>query len=129
MDKSNQTQILIVDDEPHISTAIEFLMQQQGYNTECAINGREALEKLPHIQPNLIILDVMMPELNGFELALKIREEEKYAHIPIIFLTAKGTDQDKLEGYGSGGDVYLTKPFDNQRLIHTVQDLLSYLEP
>lgn len=125
MQLNHTPHILIVDDEPSIAIAIEFLMQQQGYITAYAKNGVDALQLLSSYTPDIIILDVMMPELSGFELATRIRQQEKFSDVQIIFLTAKGTTRDKLEGYGSGGDIYLTKPFDNQHLIDTVENLLN----
>jgi DNA-binding response OmpR family regulator len=117
--------ILLVDDEPNILLALEFLMSQQGYRLAKASSGEEALEILPAFRPDLVILDVMMPGIDGFEVAIKIRSSDKYNNLSIIFLTAKGTAEDKLRGYGSGGEVYLTKPFDNDELVNTVNEIFE----
>ncbi len=122
---TSETRILIVDDEPHIVTAIEFLMQQQGYETRHAYNGQEALAILPGFRPQLLILDVMMPVMNGFEVATAIRSDTRWAETQILFLTAKGTDKDKRQGYGSGADLYIAKPFDNHDLVAAVQEMLE----
>jgi DNA-binding response OmpR family regulator len=126
IDKQTSTKILVVDDEPNISIAIEFLMRQQGFHTETAYHGQEALAKAMAFEPDLIILDVMMPVIDGYGVARAIREQQT-EHVPqIIFLTAKGTSRDKMQGYGSGGDVYLTKPFDNQELVDTVLEMIEF---
>ena len=117
--------VLIVDDEPNIALAIEFLMQQQGYQTQKAHDGRQALEALAHFQPDLIILDVMMPHMDGLEVAHEVRKQAALSDTQIIFLTAKGTQRDKMDGYGAGGDLYLTKPFDNKELVRKVGDMLE----
>lgn len=123
----NQTaRILIVDDEPSIAMAIDFLMQQAGYQTMKVHDGLEALEKIADFNPQLIILDVMMPRMDGHELAREIRAQVDYGEITIIFLTAKGTQKDKMEGYQVGADIYLTKPFDNQELLDTVEEVLTF---
>lgn len=118
--------ILIVDDEPNIVMAIEFLLDQAGYATEKAYNGLEALEKVQTFSPNLIILDVMMPHMDGFEVAKTLRQDESNYQTKIIFLTAQGTDRDKAKGYGSGGDMYLTKPFDNKELVSLIEEITEF---
>lgn len=123
---SNKQKVLVVDDEVNISTAIQFLMEDNGFEVATAYNGIEALVKLDAFRPDLILLDVMMPKMNGFEVAKRIRQNPANMDIQIIFLTAKGTDRDKMEGYGSGGDVYLTKPFDNQALVDLVIETLAF---
>jgi len=118
--------ILIVDDEPNIVLAIDFLLNQAGYEVEKAYNGLEALEKVESFDPQLIILDVMMPHMDGFEVARNLRKDEKNYNVKIIFLTAQGTDRDKSRGYGSGGDVYLTKPFDNRELLTLIEEIAEF---
>lgn len=117
--------ILLVDDEPNILTAIAFLLEQQGYEIGKATSGEEALDIIPQFQPSLVLLDVMMTGIDGFEVAKKIRSSNQYNDIRIIFLTAKGTQEDKLQGYGSGGEVYITKPFDNDHLVNTVNEMFT----
>ena len=118
--------ILIVDDEPHIITALEFLMQQQGFEIAKAYNGEEALGILDSFHPDVVVLDVMMPGMDGFELAKMIRTKPQFEDSRIIFLTAKGTDEDKEKGYVNGGDVYIPKPFDNNHLITTINEVIAY---
>jgi DNA-binding response OmpR family regulator len=118
--------ILIVDDEPNIVVAIEFLLIQAGYTIEKAFNGQEAMEKVTSFNPNIIVLDVMMPEMDGFETARQIRLMEGKDDIRIVFLTAKGTQQDRKTGYAVGGEIYLIKPFDNDILVSTIDELVKF---
>lgn len=118
--------ILIVDDEPNIVMALDFLMTQAGYETEKAYNGLEAIEKAASFHPHLIILDVMMPHMDGLEVAKQLRQDENNYSCKIIFLTAQGTERDKAKGYGSGGDLYLTKPFDNNELVSLIEEITQF---
>ncbi len=122
----NPARILVVDDEPNIVVAIEFLMQQQGFETDTAYDGQEALAKAKQFRPDLIILDVMMPKADGFEVAHAVRRESDLEGVKIVFLTAKGTSRDKVNGYDAGGDVYLTKPFDNDELLEMISEMLEF---
>lgn len=119
-------QVLIVDDEPHIVMAIEFLMQQAGYETLTAHDGQAALATARQHCPDIIVLDVMMPHMDGFEVAQHLRRDTAFQDTKILFLTARSADQDKHQGYGAGGDLYLTKPFDNQQLVEMVSEMLEY---
>lgn len=125
VEKNGTAQILIVDDEPNILVPLEFLIKQQGYKVEKALNGNEALEKMQQCHPDLVVLDVMMPGMDGFEVARKIRQDPRFNNTHIIFLTAKGAPADRLAGYANGGEIYLTKPFDNDDLIHTVKEIIE----
>ena len=118
--------ILLVDDEPNIIIPIDFLMQKQGFQVAKAYNGKEALKAVADQCPDIIILDVMMPEMDGFEVARRIRENPDHQHVQIIFLTAKGTQSDRKSGYALGGEVYLTKPFDNDELVSIVTEMAAY---
>lgn len=126
MSKNSQTTILLVDDEPNILVPLEFLMKKEGYRTLTAGNGRAALKILKKEAVQIVLLDVMMPEMNGFEVAQTIRNTPGLEQTRIIFLTAKGTKEDKMKGYSNGGEVYLTKPFDNQELIDTVNEVVEF---
>ena len=120
------TKILLVDDEPNILIALEFLLEQQGYVVQKAFDGQQALEKVHLFRPDIMVLDVMMPGLDGFEVARRIRSTEGFDDLRILFLTAKGTSQDKSKGYASGGEVYLTKPFDNDDIVRMVHELVAF---
>ncbi|HMX40203.1 MAG TPA: response regulator [Saprospiraceae bacterium] len=120
------TRILIVDDEPNIVIAIEFLMKREGHITRTAYNGTEALEAAAEFRPQLLILDVMMPGMDGFEVARQIRENPDMDGVKMVFLTAKGTQRDKAAGYASGAEYYLVKPFDNDELVQTITEIITY---
>lgn len=120
------TSILVVDDEPNIIVAVEFLLKQEGYEVFKAYNGVKALEAMKTHQPSIIVLDVMMPEMDGFEVARTIRANPNWEDVRIIFLTAKGTTADRFEGYANGGEVYITKPFDNQALMDAINEVVAY---
>lgn len=118
--------ILIVDDEPNIVLAIEFLLQREGHKTAKAYDGLQALEVAQGFQPDILILDVMMPGLNGFEVGQKIRQLPALEQTKIIFLTAKGTQKDRETGYASGAEMYMIKPFDNEDLVAAVNEMMAY---
>ncbi len=118
--------ILLVDDEPNIVVALEFLLQTAGFQTAKAYNGEEALSMLDSFNPTLVVLDVMMPGMDGFEVAQRIRTNPEHLGARIVFLTAKGTDEDRLKGYANGGDAYIPKPFDNEALLSTIQEMITF---
>ncbi len=118
--------VLVVDDEPNIVKAVDFLLSQNGFITQKAYNGLEALSYIDTFRPDLIVLDVMMPGMDGFQVAKNIRSNPANADMLIIFLTAKGTNRDKMQGYDLGGDIYITKPFDNDELVQAVSETLAY---
>lgn len=125
LNKANK-KVLIVDDEPHIRMALSFLVQKEGYQVAQAVNGKEAVHLLKEFTPDVAILDVMMPEMDGLSLAKYIRNTGKLNQTSIIFLTAKGTQDDRFEGYQTGAEVYLTKPFDNDDLINTLNEVVQF---
>lgn len=101
-------------------------MKTKAILSKKALDGHQALEKAASFQPNIIVLDVMMPGLDGFEVARRLRHIDGFENTQIIFLTAKGTPQDKLKGYDSGGEIYITKPFDNDELLHTINEIVEF---
>lgn len=118
--------ILIVDDEPHIRRILSFLLDQRGYVTSQAVDGVEALEVARRERPDLILLDLMMPRMDGFEVCEALRGDFATAQIPVIMLTAKGEVTDKVRGLQGGANDYLTKPYDNKELIARVQNMLEW---
>lgn len=114
--------ILVVDDDDEIRDLLEFDLQQSGYNVETASNGLEGLEKALSNRYDLILLDVMMPKMNGFDVCKNIRKAKN--SVPILLLTAKGTINDKTEGFECGADDYLIKPFDIQEVLLRVRALM-----
>lgn len=117
--------ILIVDDEPNIVISLEFLMAQGGYEIEVARDGRQAMELLDRFAPDLVLLDVMLPHKDGFEICQLIRETPEWAHIKIVLLTAKGREVDITKGMALGADAYVTKPFATRDLLTKVRDMLE----
>ena len=113
--------ILVVDDEKTLVKGMKFNLENEGYEVECAYDGAAALELAREGRFDLIILDVMMPEMDGLEACMKIRE---FSNVPIIMLTAKSEDADKLMGFECGADDYLTKPFEMKELLARVEAVL-----
>ncbi|GAB4459677.1 MAG: hypothetical protein OHK0029_22550 [Armatimonadaceae bacterium] len=117
--------ILAVDDEPNIVRLIQVNLERQGYQVETANNGAQALAKIRENRPDLLVSDVMMPEMDGFELLSTIRRDPMLQDLPVIMLTAKAQDANVMEGYSRGADMYLTKPFNPQELLQFVKRILS----
>lgn len=127
-DDEMQKKILAVDDERHIVRLIQVNLERAGYRVVTANDGREALKKIGEDQPDLVILDVMMPYLNGFETLKQIRANPKTRNLPVIMLTAKAQDQDVFQGYSFGADIYLTKPFNPVELLTFVKRIFTEME-
>jgi len=117
--------ILIAEDEPNIVTSLEFLLQENDYEVRVARDGQEALELAESFLPNLILLDVMMPRHNGFEVCRRIREIPALERIKIVMLTARGRDAEREKGLALGADAYVTKPFSTKELLAKVSELLA----
>ena len=117
--------ILVVDDDSNIAELICLYLVKEGFETERAHNGKEALKQIQKFSPNLVILDVMMPEMDGYETCREIR---KQGVTPVIFLTAKGETFDKVLGLELGADDYIVKPFDNKELVARVKAVLRRTE-
>jgi len=118
--------ILAVDDEPNIVRLIQVNLERKGYEVGTASNGAKALAMIKQRRPELLISDVMMPEMDGFALLAALRRDPEYADLPIIMLTAKAQEQDVVTGYSWGADMYLTKPFNPQELLLFVQRILNF---
>lgn len=117
--------VLVVDDEPNIVLSLEFLMQQAGFEVETAEDGATALAKVEAAPPDLILLDISLPGISGFDVLEQLRQEPLYAKLPIIMLTAHGREVEKEKGLALGADDYVTKPFSTQALVEKVQVLLA----
>lgn len=117
--------ILIVDDEPSIIVPIQFLMEQNGYDVLVAFSGEEAMEVIEENQPDLILLDIMLPVIDGFEVCQRVRENPQWNKIKIILLTALGSDANVEKGLALGADAYITKPFSNIEIVDKVKELLE----
>jgi len=116
--------VLIADDEPNIVASLEFLLQSKDYETCVARDGAEALELVERFQPDLLLLDVMMPLVNGFEVCRTIRGNPAYEGVKIMMLSARGRDTERAQGLALGADAYVTKPFSTKELLAKVGELL-----
>ncbi|MEW8507730.1 MAG: response regulator [Candidatus Thiodiazotropha sp.] len=117
--------ILIVDDEPNIVLSVEYLMRREGYEVVTANDGQEAMEKIAASPPDLLILDVMMPRKNGFEVCQELRVDPALSTMPILMLSAKGREAEIKKGISLGADGYITKPFSTHDLVDKVNQLLQ----
>jgi DNA-binding response OmpR family regulator len=117
--------ILVVDDDPGIVRVVEINLTQEGYQVLKAADGEEALASIAAAPPDLVVLDVMMPKMDGFEALKRLKGDPATADIPIIMLTARAQDEDVFEGYGTGAQWYLPKPFDPLELRQVVRHLLN----
>jgi len=126
---SEKQQLLLVDDEPGIRESVQaYLEDNEAWQVNTASNAEEALQTIESQIPDLIISDIMMPEVNGYEFLAKLKEDPRYRSIPVVFLTARGMTSDRIQGYESGCDAYLSKPFDPEELEAIVKNLLSKSE-
>lgn len=117
--------ILIVDDEQDIVESLKFILEVSGYTCYCAYNGEDGLKLAKEIMPDLIILDVMMPKINGYKISRLLKYDNKYKDIPIIMLTARSQNEDKLIGEETGVNEYLTKPFELDQIVKKVEEYLG----
>ena len=125
MPAPNEARILVVEDDHNILRQIEFNLQSHGYSVTTALTGSEALRQMMLERPDLLITDVMMPEMDGYELVASIRADPNLFEVPVIMLTARVEEADMVQGYTSGTDLYLTKPFNPTELLAFVQRILG----
>ena len=114
--------VLVVDDEPNIVDVISMALRYQGFTVEMAADGRSALKAVSTFKPHLIVLDIMLPDMEGFEVAKRLGAQR--AQVPIIFLTARDATEDKVRGLTTGGDDYVTKPFSLEELVARIRTIL-----
>jgi len=117
--------VMVVDDEPYIARVIKFKLEQEGYTVVSANDGITGLEKIRQEKPQLVLLDVMMPGLSGYEVCQKIKADAELAGIPVVFLTAKGQERDREQGLAIGASDYITKPFSPNRLLELVRTMIG----
>lgn len=117
--------ILVVDDEKSVCTLIDSALSSAGYEVFTAYSGEKALKKLREISPDLIVLDIMMPKMSGFEVCKKIRKDPLYQKTPILMLTVKDSKDDKTEGFDSGANEYIVKPFNVKALVSRIKIALE----
>ncbi len=117
--------ILIVDDEQDIVESLKFVLEVADYTCYCAYNGEDGLRLAKEMMPDLIILDVMMPKINGYKISRLLKYDNKYKDIPILMITARSQEDDKLIGEETGVNEYITKPFDLDEVVKKVQEYLG----
>jgi len=117
--------ILIVEDEPNIVVPLQFIMKDNGYDVAVAFSGEEAVDAITESKPDLILLDIMLPGMDGYELCQMIRQNPDWKGIKIIFLTALSREADMAKGMALDADAYITKPFSNKEVVEKVRNLLQ----
>ncbi len=122
---SEATKVMVVDDDPYILMSLEFLMKKNGYDVVVARNGTEALELLDKQTPQLVLLDIMMPDVDGYAICAHIKKTKKLKDAKVVFMSAKTKEADIKKGYDAGASLYITKPFSTRQLLKQVQDLLA----
>jgi len=117
--------ILIVDDEPNIVLALELLMKKEGYEVHTVADGERAVQAAKELRPDLILLDIMMPKMDGYEVCQSIRSDALLKDVSIIMLTAKGREVEREKGMALGADHYITKPFSTRQVVMKVREILT----
>jgi DNA-binding NarL/FixJ family response regulator len=118
-------QLLLVDDEPGLRQAVQAYLEDSGFTVQVASNAREGWDLLEQTLPDLVISDVMMPQVDGYQFLQQMRDDARFETLPVIFLTARGMTADRIQGYQAGCDAYLPKPFDPEELVAIVTSLLE----
>ena len=122
---AKKSTIMVVDDEPELVTIVSLMLEKRGFNVRCAYSGQELFAGLEEQKPDLIILDIMMPQMDGLEVLTRLKGNPATASIPVILLTVKGQPEDVREGYQLGAAYYLTKPLTNDQLLEGVNLVLG----
>ncbi|MDX2097690.1 MAG: response regulator transcription factor [Leptolyngbyaceae cyanobacterium bins.59] len=118
-------QLLLVDDEPGLRDAVQAYLEDSGFTVITASNAKDGLELLQQHSPDLLITDVMMPQVDGYQFLKQVRENPRFKSLPVVFLTARGMTSDRIQGYKAGVDAYLPKPFDPDELVAIVENLVG----
>lgn len=121
--------LLLVDDEPGLREAVQAYLEESGFDVDVASNAKEGWEKLQQHPPDLVITDIMMPQVSGYQFLQQLREDPRFKSLPVVFLTARGMTKDRIQGYQAGCDAYLSKPFDPDELVAIVGNLLERRAP
>jgi two-component system, OmpR family, alkaline phosphatase synthesis response regulator PhoP len=124
-DNNQKCRVLLVDDDEQILHSLRVYLELENYQVRTAGNGREALDRLREELPEILILDIMMPELDGYQVLEKLKENPEMSDLPVIMLTAKGQDVDVLKGYKMGAASYMTKPFNLNELVENIELVLK----
>jgi len=121
--------ILLVDDEPGLRQAVQAYLEDSGFTVTTAANAQVAWELLQKQKPDLVVSDVMMPQVSGYEFLKQLRDDPRFQHLPVVFLTARGMTKDRIAGFRAGVDGYIAKPFDPDELVAVIENLLRKAEP
>lgn len=119
--------VLIVDDEPNILLSLDYLLRKNGHQVSVARNGTEALQQIEEHPPEIVLLDIMMPDVDGYEICTRIKRDPTTQHIKVVFLSAKSKKTDIEKGLSLGADMYLLKPFSNKEILQRIQQLQDEL--
>ncbi len=122
--KQEAYKIVVVDDDPYILMSLEFLMKKNGFNVLVARNGTEAKSIIDEFIPDVVLLDIMMPDVNGYEICKYIKSQKKLVDCKVIFLSAKSTEADIQKGYDLGAALYISKPFSTRTIVNQIKELL-----
>ena len=122
-------QLLLVDDEPGVRESVKEYLQESGFDIQAASNATDAWQMLQQKTPDLVISDVMMPQVDGYQFLKQLRDDPRFKTLPVVFLTARGMTSDRIQGYQAGVDAYLPKPFDPEELVAIVENLLERRTP
>lgn len=117
--------VLLVDDEPGLREAVQAYLEDSGFAVNVASNAQEGWQTLQQILPDLVISDIMMPQVDGYQFLKQMRDDPRFKSLPVVFLTARGMTSDRIQGYQAGCDAYLPKPFDPDELVAIVENLLE----
>ncbi len=117
--------VLVVDDEVYIVHILDFSLRMEGYEVVTALDGEQALEKVKSERPDLIVLDIMMPKLDGYDTCKRLKASQDTRDIPVILLSAKGRNVDQRMGFEAGADDYITKPFSPRKLVEKINSILA----
>lgn len=121
--------VMIVEDEPNIVESLSFVFSREGWQVAAALDGETAFERLLSEPPDVLVLDVMLPPLNGFEVLKRLRNEPSLKHLPVLVLTAKGQEKDRHTAMRLGADAFITKPFSNRHIVQQVRELAGVSDP
>lgn len=122
---SELKKILVVDDDPYILMSLEFLMKKNGYDVMVARNGTEALDIVEKQLPHLVLLDIMMPDVDGYEICKHIKASKKLKDAKVVFMSAKSKEADIKKGYDLGASLYITKPFSTREMMKQIKELIA----
>jgi DNA-binding NarL/FixJ family response regulator len=120
--------LLVIDDEPNLLRAVEACLRSEGFDVTTARGGTEALMRMAQVVPDLIICDIRMPVMDGYEVARRVRDSSRTALVPIVFLSARDQTADRIEGFRAGVDAYITKPFEPDELVAVINGILNRVE-